>query len=104
MITKEEFIKLAENCFIDKKQYMRMVKVALDSGIIDLDKCDPNYSAVYPLAVAIYEKETKWYITGSSDDSWKRKARRQANELFQMFYHPCLYIRDFYKKHKGYYI
>lgn len=97
-ITREDFLKKAESCFIPKKQYMMMVRMALDSGIINLEKCDPDYSAVYPLATAIYEKETGWYLDGSSNDSWRRKARRQANELIEMFYHPCYYIKNFYKK------
>ena len=77
-----------------------MVRMALDSGIIDLEKCRPDFSAVYPLATAIYEKETKWYIDSSSDGSWQRKARHQANELICMFYHPCHYIENFFKKYK----
>lgn len=100
MITKEEFLKKAESCFIEKDRYMEMVNIALESGLIDLDNCEPNYTAVYPLATAIYEKETKWYIDGSSDDSWRRKARRKATELRQMFYHPYQYIKDYYNKHK----
>ena len=100
MITKDEFLKLAERCFVDKKQYMTMVNIALDSGLIDLEKREPNYSAVYPLATAIYEKETQWYIDGASDDSWRRKARRLATSLRQMFYHPAYYIEDFYDKYK----
>ena len=102
MVTKKEFLKMAESCFVNKKQYMTMVRIALDSGIIDLEKCEPNYSAVYPLATAIYKKETEWYIHGSSDDSWRRKACRQASKLYQMFYCPHQYIRNFYAKYKNF--
>lgn len=100
MITKERFLELAERCFVEKEQYMTMVKIALDSGLIDLEQCENNFSAVYPVATAIYEKETKWYIEGSSDDSWRRKARRLATNLRQMFYHPYQYVEDFYNKYK----
>ena len=102
MITKERFLELAEKCFIDKKTYMEKVNIAIESGLIDLEKEEPNFSAVYPVATAIYEKETSWYITGSSDESWMRRARRKATELRSMFYHPIYYIKDFYERHPKY--
>ena len=103
MITKEKFIELAEKCFVSKEQYMKMVDIALDSGLIDLSKLEDNFSAVYPLATAIYEKETKWFIDGASDCAWRRKARLKATELVKMFYRPNRYIHCFYEKYGMFY-
>lgn len=79
IMTKERFLQLAEDCFISKEDYMKSVNRLLESGAVDLENLPDDYRAVYPVVTAIYERETQWFINGSSDDKWKRKARRDAN-------------------------
>ena len=61
---------------------MRDLQKLFDKGVItdaDIEKMEDNFLPTYPIAAAIYEKETQWYITGSSYESTRRKARRMCN-------------------------
>lgn len=71
-----------EHLFISKEDYMKDLQKLFDKGVLTdkiIAKMEDNYLPVYPIAAAIYEEETAWYITGSSYDSTRRKARRDCN-------------------------
>lgn len=71
-----------EHCFIDKETYMRNLEKLFDSGVLNdgiIAKMESNYASVYPIAAAIYERETSWFITGNSDPEKNRAARRKCN-------------------------
>ena len=71
-----------EHLFISKEDYMNDLQKLFDKGLLTDEKIaqmEDNYLPIYPIAAAIYEKETAWYITGSSHDSTRRKARRDCN-------------------------
>lgn len=71
-----------EHLFISKEDYMKDLQKLFDKGLLTDEKIaqmEDNYLPIYPIAAAIYEKETAWYITGSSYDSTRRKARRDCN-------------------------
>lgn len=71
-----------ECCFVDKETFMRDLEKLFDKGVLDenkISKMEDNFLPIYPIAAAIYERETQWFITGSSDDKIRRKARRDCN-------------------------
>jgi len=76
---KETFLKKMDNLFVDKEEYDKQLKRLLDSGAIDFEKFEDNFLDLYPIAAAIYQRETDWYLTGSLDDKVRRKARRDCN-------------------------
>lgn len=78
-MTKKRFLKLCEDCFVTKEEYMQEVTKLLKSGVIDIENFEDNYRPIFPIALAIYERLTQWYIAGSIDHKWRRKARRAAN-------------------------
>lgn len=81
-MTKEQFMQRIEHLFIEKEEFMKDLQKLLDRGAItdaDIEKMENNFLPVYPIAAAIYEKATDWYLTGSSYESTRRKARKMCN-------------------------
>ena len=78
---KKDFIKMVESQFITKEEYMKDFQKLLDNGIItdsDIEKMPSNFLPIYPIAAAIYERETAWFINGGSPET-ARAARRKTN-------------------------
>lgn len=75
-------MKKMEQCFIEKEEFMRDLNKLFQYGAItdaDIEKMEDNFLPIYPIAAAIYENESGWYLTGSCDESVRRKARRMCN-------------------------
>lgn len=81
-MTKEKFKEMAMRLFIEKEEYERLLNKAMESGVIDFDSLPDNYLAVYPVAFAIYQEKTGWYIDGSNDPRTKRQQRGQAKAIY----------------------
>lgn len=79
-MTKERFLELCEVCFLSKEDYLKDINKLLNSGCIGLDSfTDATFLDIYPVVAAVYERHTKWFIEGSLNKEWKRKARKTAN-------------------------
>lgn len=71
-----------EHLFISKEDYMKdLQKLFAEDALNDdvIAKMEDSYQPLYPIAAAIYERHTRWYLTGSCYESTRRKARRDCN-------------------------
>lgn len=71
-----------EDLFISKEDYMKDIQKLFAKGVLNDDviaKMEDSYLPLYPIAAAIYERYTRWYLTGSCYESTRRKARRDYN-------------------------
>lgn len=84
-MTREEFLDKMDRLFITKEQYMADLQKLLDAGAINYEKMEPgSFLGPYPVARAIYQEETLWYITGSAYENTRRAASREANRLYNL--------------------
>jgi hypothetical protein len=82
IMTKEQLIKRVEQLFIEKEEFMQDLQKLMENGAItdkDIEEMEDSFLPIYPIAAAIYERRTGWYLTGSCDDRIRRKTRRMCN-------------------------
>lgn len=80
-MTKEMFMKRMDEMFISKEEFMRDLQKLFDKGVLTdeiIEKMEDNYKPIYPVAAAIYSRETQWYLNGSSE-AGRREATRKCN-------------------------
>ena len=73
-----------ERCFITKEEFMKDLQQLFDKGAItdeDIAKMRDDFLPIYPIASAIYLRQTEWLLHGASEPSTNRQTSRRANYL-----------------------
>lgn len=76
MTTKENYIKRYNDVKQDIVDAMdKALERAIGNGLLDLDQMNDNYSAVFPLVVAVLQRQVKYqsYYFTRAEKQWVRK-------------------------------
>ena len=79
-MTKQEYIKKVMRLRPSAKDWRELAEKAIRSGCIDY-KNAVNFIEVYPLTIAITDRLTSWWRTGSTSEETRRYTRREVNNI-----------------------
>lgn len=79
-MTKKEYMRRVMQVRPKAKEWRELAEKAIRSGCIDYESA-VNFMEVYPLAIAIAERLTGWWLNGSMNENIRRYTRREVRNI-----------------------